>query len=514
MKNQKLHFVGIYILLIGIIYFLTEVIIFPNWWWHFYVLAFGLISITVIEILGEIRKKGHRGLISPLFLGGATTFLLSVGGLTSFLLTYEGRFLVFGTSFTVSTLYANPQWLVKGIGYSAIGALFCFLGYRMRIASCLSDAYLKKISFITNCEIPKINLIALFCFAYFVKFYLFSQGLYGYQQLGKGFYEQSRLHVFQSVGTLLLAVATYLFYTQKTKFNKLFFYFVFSFELLFSIVHGARSAIVMFFGVLIVSSIYAGAKLKISQVIGFIGVIILAFTIGGQFKEFYGRIADKTEINTPLKTLEAFMSKKSKIKKKLKDLNEFTEKEMGIKNIVYYLAISRFCYLSETSLSIYHKDTYGLTEKDPSFIKAILLSPIFAFFPSYYLFGKVDPAWGGWFLVDVQKSSTSGYSIAFSPIGYLYFLGKLPAIMLGCLMYGLMLKFTASLMQHRGVFIFIIFMALLSVVQTFDTNVGGTITIFLRYVFGIPIVLFLFFTNYSIKIVIYFLSQIKRDTKF
>ena len=497
-NNTKNTQIGIYIVLILALYLLCNFNFLESWWKQFYIICGGMTLYIFIELKNLYKKEKKLFFLNPIFISSITTFLLSLGGLTGFLLTYDGKFFLQGTTYMVDALYAEPQWMVKAVGYSFIGSIFMWIGYKTDLGSQLFIFYTKKLQYDKLIDTPLSynKLFLLFLFAYGVKLYLYANGLYGYQQLRYDVFENSRLHVFQNLGSLLFAIIAYQYYVKKDKQMQLWFFISFVLELLFSLIHGARSTIIMFFVLVMIVRIVSGVKIKIKHAAyGFL-IVLFALTFGAEFKHYLGSSAQKTDINSPLKAIESFFSSRQEIVADLERLNTAAEDQSGIKNISYYFAVGRFAYVGETALSIRHKDLYGLQDSDPSFLYYILTSPFFAIFPSYYFFNIKEPPWGGWYFYEVQKPNyISNVSIAFSPIGYLYFLGKLPAVMLGCFFYGVLLKFTNVLKNKEGVGYFVLFLALFSTVYTFDTSVHSIFLIFIRYTILFPIAYYLFFTK-------------------
>ncbi len=468
---------------------------------QFLILTSSLLIFIIIENYNLYKKENlkSRILLNPIFVSGIVTFLLTFGGIVSFLLVVDGRYLIFGNFYTIDTLYKEPMWLVKTVALAGLSMIMTYLGYYMNWGSKLFEFYNNKLGYrnLLNRPIAITPFILLVLFGYFVKFYLFYNKLYGYQQLGTGTFVASRLHIFQNVSLLTFLIVCYYYFRSRQTQYKFLFYLFGVMELIFALAHGARSSIVMFFLVIIVTRIYVLGRVNFNSFI--LGIIILFFamTTGLEYKHFIAQ--EDYNAKDPITSLYQFYQNRDKITNDLKRLNAAAQQESGVDNIAFYYAITRFTVVSETALAIRYKEVIGLQKDDPSFYKAFLTFPFFAIFPSFYLFNIPEPQWGGWFYDVVQKAGNQQVSIGFSPIGYLYLLGKIPAIIFGFFFYGVLLKFANILRKQNGLGYMILFLALYPSLYTFDTVVHSVFLSFERFVILLPLAYFILISK-SLKI--------------
>ena len=209
----------------------------------------------------------------------------------------------------------------------------------------------------------------------------------------------------------------YNYAAHRTTFSAVLFWSVFVLELIFALGHGARSSLINFFGLYFIIRYYGGMNVKLIH--GLVGGFLLffVFSVGGAYKTF---MHEGVGGSNPVASVVKFI----KLNKKYREINA-----RNVGEFAFYYAVGRMNYINETAMALDYKDRYGLSENDPSFAYWMIRSPFNAFVPIYFVLGKKEPNWGGWFNLKAQRASKdSRTSVAFSPVGYLYFLGGITSI--------------------------------------------------------------------------------------
>jgi len=508
LKNKNIYInIFIYYLLI----FLIESILInfsfkSDNWSVVYINCVFIISIVFIEFFHSLRNITRTKLLflHPYLLTLIFTFFFSLGGVFILILSKNGKPMIFNGNFAEDILYSNSHWFIKSTGLSCIALISMITGYRSKIGSYVYNTYFYtfKVGILLQKKVSLLKFAILFLLAYFVKFYLYSNGLYGYQQLANEVFINNRLLVFVNLGFLIFIISGIISTREKYK-NKSFFSFFYKIilplEFIFAIAHGARSPIIFFAIGLFLIHLFSNKLVSKSMLILLSITLFYAFTIGSEFKKFVTNLDTKS--SDPISAISTFVKNRNKIKKEIVELNEAAVDLSGNKNIALYLTLSRFTYYSETALAIRYKDEVGLQKLDPPFASYTLLAPIFAILPPYFLFNVESPKWGGWFYVTVEGKNKETSSSAFSPVGFLYLLGKSFAVIIGFLLFGIIVKFTCSLLlnNNNSIGSIILFLALLSITYNFDTNVSDVFILFFRYTLFIPLIYLIFIAENKIN---------------
>jgi hypothetical protein len=405
-----------------------------------------------------------------------------LGGITNFLL-YKDGFLFNVNAYTGPYLKEHPEFLVRTMSYIGMAAVFMWVGYKSLLGKSLFQFYFHELRFkrLINFKVSVGKLLVLAAVAYSIKLILYQSGLYGYQDLASDTLQVSRLKTFQYLSSVVfLAAGFYYYIARPTNFSIFLFWCVFLLEFLFALSHGARSALVYFFGLFFLIRYYGGMRVKLIHVFAGGMLLFLVFSIGGAFKTF---ILEGAGSSNPVITITKFIKENKKYR-------EINTRRLG--ELAYYYGVARLNFVNETAMAIDYKDRFGLSEDDPSFTYWMALAPFNAFVPSYFVLGKREPSWGIWFNRKVQRTPhLDRTSIAFSPVGYLYFLGGVAAICIGFFFYGVVLRFTHQfLFSSKSVGGLILFLALLGILYTFNTSVHSTLILLLRYTILLPFALY------------------------
>jgi hypothetical protein len=167
------------------------------------------------------------------------------------------------------------------------------------------------------------------------------------------------------------------------------------------------------------------------------------------------------------------------------ELNKTQRVTTGTEDI-FGSIMSRNAYLLGAAKSIQYQDVYGLGRMDPDFFERIYTIPLQSFIPRLIWSDKPMEDIGRWYSLIVW-GSTAENSVAYTPIGFLYFAGGILFIVLGFFLIGILQK-TLWQFYLAGGGQLLVFLALLSTVTLIASTFNSLIIYWLRYV---PIYIFL-----------------------
>lgn len=456
----------------------------------FFVLT-GLLCVFVsLELILEYKKDGHFFFISPIFLSMVIVFGLVFGGITNFILVWEGKYIIKGFGYK---LFNEREWLVKTMFVANIAALATWIGYSSKLGQKLYDKVLslgiyKKIY---SSAISERRLVAVAIIAYITKFYLFSIGLYGrivdeqYFEAGTGFKAGSQIRILGD-----LSYVTFLFISiNKFKMpnakNNFIFFISLALEMFFGFIYGARGPFITPFLIMLLANYYVTQKIRLINVAILIGAIYLAFTVVLEFKSFvlskgFSRTSSTKEL------VQNFAERQSRYVNKdnqIYDVNEALDATLISVNFV-----------PEAGVAIRQRDKIGMDHLEyPNIIKTVFLFPVDAFVPRF-IQGENEFPWGYWFKEEVIEMNRGlRYSIAMSPIGFLYLGGGLTLVIIGFWFYGLLLRFSFPFLKKDNPFSILVYLLIASALFNLDSIYSNTLIYVTRYVLIYPIIFWIIF---------------------
>ena len=432
-------------------------------------------------------------IINPVILAVGANFMLYQGGVTNFfLIEPDGQYSINTTS---SALWNEKIWLIKGMAYAIYASIAMWMGYKVVIGRKIAHGILYKLRYKEllgdNINFNLVILMAII--GYGLKLYLLSIGLYGrlteleYSVTGEvSSFAHSQTRFFRYFSILpFTLICVHFFKFGGARYRNIFI-ITLTLEVFFAFIYGARSPIVMISLIVFFAYYYATRRLKIAAVLPLLFVVYIAFTVVQEFKEFAQ--ATTTRQLSPIEVIDQFLAFRENLSDKKKEL---------IYDQVQENVVRRMNFVSELGMALRYKE-YGLDENDPDFLKALLMIPVDVVVPKF-MQGKAKVSWGYWFKIDVLNRTLGlEYNIAFSAIGYLNFVGGVPAILIGFFLYGIMLKITYCFLEH-GILGFMMFLVLMSTIYTLRTHVSGNFVNFIRYLVLIPWLLFFLFHNHHFK---------------
>ncbi|WP_258102292.1 O-antigen polymerase [Marinoscillum pacificum] len=442
------------------------------------ILLTSLLVYTISSIIAIYKRT--EILLDPLILSLIINQLVFLGGFTSFLIIENG---IFQPGRSASLIPWNSQYLAKTGMLINIGTICVTYGYYSKLGTKFSNfntKYLIK-SRISKIHLSKKMLIIIAIVGVLIKLYLMKNGLFGrllnpdYTTYGESAsYLASQL---APLNRLSLISFTFVFfrYLKKDKGYTILFLFLVSIELFFAFIEGSRRPILELYVLIFLIYYYVNQRIKISLFLSGFIVLYIAFTLILEFKTFV--LDNQISSTDPISLIQKFSNYRELNKN---ELNE-TVYENVEKNIYY-----RINLITQATSAIRHADLNKLDDKDPDFFLTLLLVPIDVVIPKS-IQGTTTVNWGDWFRYAVLNRGYyyTTYSIPFSPVGYLYFLGGTLGVIVGFFIYGIMLKSISNLPQISFIG-FLLFLLLLTCIGMFETAIPQSLVRYARYMFVLP----------------------------
>ncbi len=455
-----------------------------------YVLNISLLIYTIFEFIFLFKKKsGFNIFITPIFPFTILVFFTNLGAYSSFLFCLTENEIV--RSEFYSAQYITDIIYVKTFAIINFAYLFSWLGFNSGFGSFLFSKYynLKLYKHIINSNIHFNKLFLIFLFAYFIKFYLFSVGLYGrsidekYFEAGVGYKNGSEIRIFSDLSYLVF----FLIANQYFKYKNISYLYILlvalSIELLFGFISGARTSFIYPFLILFLSELISKNKLTLKWFFIFPLLIVFSFTIVLNYKNYSLSDVFSKSAN-PFEQISDFIFKKNYLNNS--DFTIIT----GLNN---FFNNSNHSQVLATAINF--NDNTKLNHNDPDFITAFIRVPYDAFVPKF-IQGETEFAWGLWFKNNILNHATDlKYSISMTSVGFCYFTGGIIFVLLVFFVQGIILNFVMNILSIKSEFSIIIFILLFSHVIFFDSIISNYFTILIRYLFIFPVIFYFFFSK-------------------
>ena len=455
-----------------------------------YVLNISLLFYTILEFISLYKKKsGFNIFLTPIFPFTILVFFTNLGAYSSFLFCISDNEIV--RSEFYSAQYISDIIYVKTFAIINFAYLFSWLGFNSRFGNILFSKYynLNFYKRIINSEIDFNKLFIILLFAYAIKFYLFSIGLYGrsinekYFEAGVGYKVGSEIRIFSDLSYLVFFLIAFHYFKYK-KISYLYILIVtLSIELLFGFISGARTTFIYPFLILLLAELISKNKLTLKWLYIFPFLIIFTFTVVLNYKNYsLSDVYSKSE--NPLDQISDFIFKKNYLNNV--NLNLIT----GVDNFFNHSNHSQVL-----ATAINYNDNTKLNHNDPDFITSFVRVPYDAFVPKF-IQGETEFAWGLWFKNNILNHATDlKYSISMTSVGFCYFTGGILFVLFIFFMQGVILNFVLNFLSINSDFSIIFFILLFSHVIFFDSVVSNYLTLLIRYLFIFPVILYFLFSK-------------------
>lgn len=440
-----------------------------------------LLTYLTFEIVELRKNEPENWFLSPAVLASIFTFALSFGitNIVYFIPSTPSYFLVY------HVLGPEPfKYLNKAMDYILLAAFFMWYGYRIslgrKIFYFLTNNEFIKRSFFKRTNEIKFNIIVfLLVISVISRIIQIQLGLYGFagNPISREIYGAywNILHTVGIAGTLVLIV-TSLNYFQTGKYRK-FLYFSFLIELIFGLLSGMKSEIMLPF--FISAFTYYIAKKRFNKIIltfAFVSIIV-AYIIVEPFRIL--RMTDKSFKSDPISIINTVIDS-YELNKRTKLVDEQSL------DIILLQFLSRLEYTLTAARAIQYKDQVGLDSRAQDFRERLLTVPLQAYLPRAIWSDKPVEDSGKWYSVYVW-GSTETSSVAYSPIGFAYFAGGFIPLLLIFISIGILQRTLYGFLNF-GTGGIIIYLGLLLSVVLIDSKVN---TIFVNWLRNLPILFFL-----------------------
>jgi hypothetical protein len=375
------------------------------------------------------------------------------------------------------------EYMNKAMDYIILAAFSMWIGYKIKLGNnfyyFLTHNKIFKSNFFRKTFLIRKNVVLfLFISSIVARLISIQLGLFGYSQSPENREEYGAvmniLYLIGSLGSFTLLAYSIFYFTYNN--GKILFIIVFIIELIFGILSGMKSQIMMPFFITLFS--YYLVRHKINRQIFAYAIlsIFLAYYIVEPFRIL--RYVDKN-----------FQSNPSYIIRTLTDSYEMNKRLKLVENQridqTFLQFLGRLEYTLTTARAIQYKDQVGLSTSDPDFEERLLTILPQAFIPRAFWEGKTIENNTQWYSYRVW-GSTATNSVAYSPIGFLYFaggsIGTVFYIVLFFGLFGTMQKILFKFLNRGGGGI-IVYAGLLMSVVIIDSTVN---TIFVDWIRMLP----------------------------
>lgn len=367
--------------------------------------------------------------------------------------------------------------MVKLQSLALIAAMFMFMGYWSTFAErAADDQSLKRFRtlILRDLEVPRLaTIVILIATSTITRFYSISAGLYGYggdssaeQLAATGSYTQY-LSLANGVGMLALVLSALSYYSMKrNSASTALFAMSFSVELMFGLLSGMKSAIVMPFVVPIICAYMARGRVSKVWLGYFVGALVMAYAIVEPFRAARG--AEAGVLTSSGAIVELLLADKPQ------------DRQASETSVIWrILARGNVTYVG--SLGIDYADANAeLSSTSPAFLEDLFLAPAHALIPRAIWTGKPLGELGYWYTQEVmglQLFSSTGMG----PLTYLYFAGGATAVVVFFFLLGILQRWLWFMLRPwTSIAGATIFFSLLTTVSNVDSSVNGLMINFIR----------------------------------
>ena len=473
-KINKKIFSGIYFFIFIFLFILIlDFIDFP-------LISFIIKNIFLFVFLSYniiIYKKNNPEiwLLNPAVLASIFTFLIG------FVITSYIHFIpdTESNKYLYKQLGSDPFPLLNYVMTLAIlSAIVMWIGYYTRLGDRLYNFLMSKplglIKYFRSELKPRMAIIyTLIIISIVARLYAIQIGVYGYAQSPKTLSENiATAFTINAAGQLInfsLILVALKFFKEGFNFNyRITLALIVIIEIYFGLISGMKSAVIYPVAILFICFYAVHKKIHKGFVVGTIVLLVLAYIVIEPFRIL--RMKDMNFQSSPGYIASTMLDAYS--------LNKSRKIVYGDEDI-FSSIIQRNNYLLAAAKAIDFADNSGLDTQSPDFFEKIYTVPLQAFIPRVFWRNKPIEDFGAWFSV-VVWGSTPTTSVAMTPIGFLYFAGRIVAVMIGFFVYGIMQK-TVWKFYLGGGGQLLIYFGFLSSVILIDSAINGTLVYWIRY---------------------------------
>jgi hypothetical protein len=456
------------------------------------VLVYQIIRVTV-----SYKKDNSYFFISPIFLSVLFTFFLQLGVLSNLILfAINGGNEIYEYN---SPLESEKQWMPKAMYLTCWASFFYWKGYNSNFGIIFFNWLKKKSIYIKlfKGELSDNKLMYLAVFAYLFKAYLYSIGLFGrvlseeYFVAGEGYKGLYFIREFGNLSYVTFFLISLNKFSDNSPKNKILFYASLVLELFFGFIYGARSTFVYPILLLFVANYRVRQRVnKLMFVIVLPITLIMSVTVVLSYKNFttskdFVKSKSVFEIYNTYMEYQKYTGKSSTGESSILDASK--------------ILVTNTCFVQESSMAIRYADQNPKAgEIRNKILKNFFLIPIDAVIPKF-IQGDNNFPWGLWFKDEVVQHNVGlNYSLAFSPIGFLYLGGGFFLVILFFGLYGIFLKVAFCILKEKSQLSFLLYLMALVSLYNFDTVVSGVTINFIRALIIYPFIFWILFGKFRL----------------
>jgi hypothetical protein len=437
----------------------------------------------LVEIIRLKKAYPENWLMSPVVLASIFTFLLGFG-ITNFIYFLPD-------SQTSDALHkylgSNPFPVLANTMDSIILASFAmWLGYRSSFGKKLYNLLTSSIfninryfKFSYELNYPLIYTLILISIA--ARLYAINLGIFGYTGTSEQLSESAKiafaLYLFGSLGKFSLLTVSLSYYEHKTKKLKIIFITLIIFELLFGLISGFKTDVIIPFLIPLTAFYIIKKKINKSFLTAALIFLLVAYAVIEPFRVL--RHLDRQFSSNPVYMVN-MMIEAYNLNKKYSLTNQL-DTDFFLISIA-----SRNNYLLVAARAIEYNDEVGLQPDDPDFLMKLVTIPASAFIPRAVWSNKPVEDIARWFSVYVWGAPSTS-STAMTPIGFLYFAGGNFFVFIFFIVFGIMQR-TLFQFYNKGSGGKIIYFGLVMSLIFIDSAVNG---IFVDWIRSYPMLVIL-----------------------
>jgi hypothetical protein len=456
----------------------------------FIILTLLLLTLLIFQI--SIVKKTHNifWLLNPIIISSVFTFLLSYG---------VSNILFFLNPDELDLLNLVPDIspaMVKISYLTNISVIAIFAGYwsplyyriiHTRIALKFDNKILSKYTQLKWYTIPTFYFISSLSRIIQVRL-----GIFGYfssieRRIELGSYSQ-----YLALGSSLGKVGLFLyslnyFKNNSSKRNKYYFFLLLAYDLLWGVLSGFKSEIVIPFVILFISYYVSTGKTSYKWIVYSVISLFFAYVVIEPF-----RATKNFDSNLEARSVNQFASLLRESRNLDLDVSE--------NKVPILLALASRTNLTWIgSQGIDYADNVGLKDSDPDFLSNLFLSPLHAFIPRILWSGKPLSELGIWY-TQVVMGKDSNSSTAMGPLTYLYFAGGQLLIFIFFFFIGCLQRIVLFLLRpfhyFAGLFLYLLILMNISII---DSSINSILISLFRDIPISLLLVLLFFKKEKIK---------------
>jgi hypothetical protein len=398
-------------------------------------LGFAILTVLLLaylwtQILQLRRVHADRWLLNPVVLCSLVTFFMNFGYSNALYFFPEDTLIALGLQLEVTPAMFKLMWLVL------LGAIAMWLGYWSRLAAYLSNTRNRKnFSKIlqTSNRLHPWGLPILLIVCLTSRLISIQLGVFGYSSNYDRLIEMGGVTQYltlgSSLGKLALVVIGLQYYANQPSLKtKTLFFVTLGFELIFGLLSGFKSQVVMPFVIGGICQYLMTNSVPKKWLLWVVVGMFAAYQIIEPFRDaknsdkyFQGvTIGEISEV-----MIDAFFKEQKQVDDNAK-----------VSTALSFMARSSLAYAG--SLGIGYADRVAsLPPASPKFLENIFLAPLHAWVPRLIWTSKPVGNLGLWYSREVSGNYESLSAMAMSPFTYLYFAGGAVAVFMGFLFIGM-----------------------------------------------------------------------------